>query len=208
MVAAIVFIESGALFPFLPGDSLIFTAGLLHAQLGINLVVLMAVIVGAAIAGDQAGYWLGRRFGRRLFTEDAQVLNTRYLTGAENFFTRYGGRSLFLARFVPFARTFVPLAAGTAQYRYRSFLLWNVIGAVLWGVGLTLAGSLLGGVPFVTDHIDLIAVVIVTLSVVPTVVEIMRHITKNRASRAAPSPLVEEQKHDEPVLPHREVEVP
>ncbi|WP_104119142.1 VTT domain-containing protein [Arthrobacter sp. B1805] len=181
VVAVIVFIESGVLFPFLPGDSLIFTAGLLHVRLGLPLAVLIAVIVSAAILGDQVGYWLGRRFGRRLFTPDARILNTRYLTGAEEFFTRYGGRSLVLARFVPFARTFVPLAAGTAQYRYRAFLMWNVLGAVLWGAGLTVAGSLLGGVPFIADHIDLIALVIVVVSVVPTILEVVRHIRKNKA---------------------------
>ncbi|MBG6218889.1 membrane-associated protein [Arthrobacter sp. CAN_A6] len=180
-VAAIVFIESGVLFPFLPGDSLIFTAGLLHAQLGVQLAVLVTVIVSAAILGDQVGYWLGRRFGRRLFKDDARVLNTRYLTHAEQFFARYGGRSLVLARFVPFARTFVPLAAGTAHYRYPAFLMWNVLGGVLWGAGLTVAGSLLGGVPFIADHVDLIALVIVVVSVVPTLIEIFRQVRKNRA---------------------------
>ncbi|TYD00170.1 alkaline phosphatase [Arthrobacter echini] len=207
VVAAVVFVESGALFPFLPGDSLIFTAGLLHGRLGLGLPVLIAVIVGAAVAGDQTGYWLGRRFGRRWFSDGARVLNTRYLAGAESFFTRYGGRSLVLARFVPFARTFVPLAAGTAHYRYRSFLLWNVVGAVLWGVGLTVAGSLLGGVPFITDHVDLIAVVIVLVSIVPTAVEITRHIRKNRSGQLPPQS-VEEQLQDAPEPLRRDVDVP
>ncbi|MCU1634737.1 MAG: alkaline phosphatase [Micrococcaceae bacterium] len=191
VVAAIVFVESGVLFPFLPGDSLIFTAGLLHARLHLPLALLIAVVVAAAITGDQVGYWLGRRFGRRLFTDDARILNTRYLTGAEDFFTRYGGRSLVLARFVPFARTFVPLAAGAAHYRYRSFLLWNVLGGALWGAGLTLAGSVLGGVPFIADHVDLIALVIVVVSVIPTLIEVTRHIRRNRAS--APADLQETQ---------------
>ncbi|WP_019482586.1 DedA family protein [Arthrobacter sp. TB 23] len=180
VVAGMVFIESGVLFPFLPGDSLIFTAGLLHARLGLNLPVLVAVIVAAAILGDQVGYWLGRRFGRRLFTDDARVLKTRYLISAETFFARYGGRSLVLARFVPFARTFVPLAAGTAHYQYRKFLLWNVLGAVLWGAGVTIAGSLLGGIPFIAAHVDLIALIIVAVSVVPTVIEIIRQVRRNR----------------------------
>jgi membrane-associated protein len=188
VVAAIVFVESGVLFPFLPGDSLIFTAGLLHARLDLPLALLIAVVVAAAITGDQAGYWCGRRFGRRLFKEDARVLNTRYLTGAEDFFARYGGRSLVLARFVPFARTFVPLAAGAAHYRYRSFLMWNILGGVLWGAGLTLAGSALGGVPFIADHVDLIALVIVVVSVIPTIIEVSRHIRSNRAGTSATSP--------------------
>lgn len=182
VVAVIVFIESGVLFPFLPGDSLIFTAGLLHDSLGLNLAALIAVIVSAAFLGDQVGYWLGRRFGRRLFADDAKVLKTRYLLSAETFFLRYGGRSLILARFVPFARTFVPLAAGIAHYQYRKFLLWNVLGALLWGAGLTVAGSLLGGVPFIAGHVDLIALVIVVVSVVPTVVEVIRQVRRNRAA--------------------------
>ncbi|SDI89415.1 membrane-associated protein [Arthrobacter subterraneus] len=182
VVAVIVFIESGVLFPFLPGDSLIFTAGLLHGSLGLNLAVLIAVIVSAAFLGDQIGYWLGRRFGRRLFADNAKILKTRYLLSAETFFNRYGGRSLVLARFVPFARTFVPLAAGIAHYQYRKFLLWNALGALLWGAGLTVAGSLLGGVPFIAGHVDLIALVIVVASVVPTVVEVIRQVRRNRAA--------------------------
>ncbi len=201
VVAAIVFIESGALFPFLPGDSLIFTAGLLHPRLGVPLMVLIAVIVGAAIAGDQIGYWLGHRFGRRLFKDDAAVLNTRHLTAAEIFFNKYGGRSLVLARFVPFARTFVPLAAGAAHYRYRSFLLWNVLGGVLWGAGLTIAGSLLGEIPFVADHVDLIAVVIVVVSVVPTVLEVIRRIRANKANKANRASVPATEPDSEPVPP-------
>lgn len=185
-VAVMVFVESGVLFPFLPGDSLIFTAGLLHTQLGLNLMVLIAVIVIAAVLGDQVGYWLGRRFGRRLFTDNARVLKTRNLISAENFFTRYGGRSLVLARFVPFARTFVPLAAGTASYRYRSFMLWNALGAVLWAIGLTIAGSLLGGIPFIAAHVDVIALVIVAISVVPAAAGVFRHVRRNRAETVPP----------------------
>ncbi|MBG6226528.1 membrane-associated protein [Arthrobacter sp. CAN_A2] len=201
VVAVIVFVESGVLFPFLPGDSLIFTAGLLHARLDLPLALLIAVVVAAAITGDQIGYWLGRRFGRRLFKDHARILNTRYLTGAEDFFTRYGGRSLVLARFVPFARTFVPLAAGATHYRYRSFLMWNVLGGVLWGAGLTLAGSVLGGVPFIADHVDLLALVIVVVSVIPTIIEITRHVSRNRAGTpVTPQPHQRGQAHaqDEP----------
>ncbi|MDN4609557.1 DedA family protein [Arthrobacter burdickii] len=197
VVAGIVFVESGVLFPFLPGDSLIFTAGLLHARLDLPLILLIAVVVAAAITGDQVGYWLGRSFGRRLFKEDARILNTRYLTAAEHFFTRYGGRSLVLARFVPFARTFVPLAAGAAHYRYRSFLMWNVLGGVLWGAGLVLAGSVLGGVPFIAGHVDLIALVIVVVSVVPTIIEVTRHVRRNRAGTSATPSTAQTQGQDE-----------
>ena len=182
VVAVIVFIESGVLFPFLPGDSLVFTAGVAHGQLGIPLAVMIAVIVAAAILGDQAGYWIGRRFGAAAFSEDAKFLKLRYLRRAEKFFTDYGGRSLVLARFVPLARTFVPVVAGAAHYPYRIFFRWNILGGILWGTLLCVAGALLGEIPFVADHVDLIVVGIVMLSIIPTASEIFRQIRRGRAA--------------------------
>lgn len=185
VMAAMVFVESGALFPFLPGDSLIFTAGLLHARLGLVLPVLIAVIVVAAALGDQAGYWLGRRFGRRMFTPGARVLTTDYLHRAEAFFARHGGKALVLARFVPVVRTFVPLAAGAAGYAWRRFLLWNIAGALLCGGGVTLTGSLLGGVPFIAGHVDLLAVLIVAASLLPAGAGLLRRAARHRRPDAA-----------------------
>lgn len=171
IVALIVFVESGVLFPFLPGDSLLFTLGLLHTQLGLNIWVTLAVLLIVAIAGGQVGYYLGHKFGRRLFKPGAKILNSKNLAAAENFFAKYGGKALVLARFVPVVRTFVPLAAGVANYRYRDFLKWNVIGSVLWVLILTVAGLLLGGIPLIRDHIDVIAIIIVVVSLLPIVVE-------------------------------------
>lgn len=183
-VGAMVFIESGVLFPFLPGDSLVFTAGLLHVRLGLSLPVLIAVVVAAAALGDQAGYWLGRRFGRRLFSPGARVLKTEHLEQAEAFFDRHGGKALVLARFVPIVRTFVPLAAGAATYNYRKFLTWNVLGALLWGAGLAAIGSLLGGVRFIADNVDLLAVVIVAASLVPVAAGLLRRRLQARHSNS------------------------
>jgi len=115
VIAAMVFIESGVLFPFLPGDSLLFTAGLLHEQLHVTLPVLIGVVTAAAVAGDQVGYLLGRKFGRRWFTDDARVLKTAHLRRTEEFFDRHGGPAVVLARFVPVVRTFAPLTAGAAR---------------------------------------------------------------------------------------------
>lgn len=173
IVALIVFVESGVLFPFLPGDSLLFTLGLLHTQLGLNIWVTLGVLLVAAIAGGQVGYFLGHKFGRRLFSPGGRILNTKNLTAAENFFAKYGGKALVLARFVPVVRTFVPLAAGVANYRYRDFLKWNVIGSVLWVVLLTVAGVLLGGVAVIRDNIDIIAIIIVVVSLLPIVIEFL-----------------------------------
>ena len=180
IVALIVFIESGVLFPFLPGDSLLFTLGLIHTQLGLNLWVLLITMCAAAILGDQVGYFLGTKFGRRLFKEDAKILNYRNLSAAEGFFMKYGGKALVLARFVPIVRTFVPLAAGIANYKYSKFAKWNITGAILWVILPTMAGVLLGGIPFIKNNVEAIVLVIVFVSVVPVIVEVLRERSKNK----------------------------
>ena len=186
VIAVIVFIESGLLFPFLPGDSLLVTAGLTHQSLGLSVPVIAIVAFVAAAAGDQVGYLLGDKFGARLFKDDAKILKTSRLRETEAFFEKYGGRALVLGRFVPVVRTYVPLAAGSARYPYRKFLPWNLLGAFLWAVGVTVAGSLLSGVPFITDNIDILLTVIVLISVGPIVVGQVRK--RIRAGRAAADP--------------------
>jgi membrane-associated protein len=180
VIAVIVFIESGLLFPFLPGDSLLVSAGLAHEQLVLTVPLIAGVGFVAAAAGDQAGYFLGHRFGSRLFKDDARVLKTSRLRETEAFFDKYGGRALVLGRFVPVVRTYVPLAAGSARYPYRRFLPWNLTGAFLWAVGVTVVGSLLSGVPFITDNIDVLLAVVVLVSVLPVVIGQLR---KRRARR-------------------------
>ena len=179
-IAVMVFIESGVLFPFLPGDSLILTAVLLHVQLNLSPLAIAGVAFVAAVAGDQAGYWLGHRFGRRFFRDDARVLTTARLREAEVFFDRYGPASLVLGRFVPFVRTYVPLVAGAARLRYRRFVVWNVTGALLWVAGLTFVALLLGGIPFVAKNIDMLAVVVVVVSVLPLVATGLRRRGQNQ----------------------------
>ena len=182
-VAVIVFIESGVLFPVLPGDSLIFAAGLLHGQLGLNMWVLILVILVAAFLGAQVGYWIGAKWGRRLFKDDARVLKTEYLEQAESFFARFGGRALVLGRFVPFVRTFVPIVAGMTKYPYGRFVAYNTLGALLWGAGITYAGTALGGVAFVHDNLSVIVIAIVFVSVIPMLVEYL--VQRRRAKREA-----------------------
>lgn len=182
VIAVFVFIESGLLFPFLPGDSLLVTAGLAHERLGLAVPVIAIVAFVAAAAGDQVGYVLGDRLGARLFKEDARILKTSRLRETEAFFDRYGGRALVLGRFVPIVRTYVPFAAGSARYPYRRFLPWNLLGAFLWAVGVTVVGSLLGGVPFITDNIDVLLSVIVLVSVLPVVIgQVRKRIRARRA---------------------------
>ena len=185
-LAIMIFIESGLLFPFLPGDSLLFTAGLLASSNVIHVPVWLIIVVAfvAAATGDQAGYFLGHKFGRRLFKPDARILKTRRLDDAEKFFAKYGGPALILARFVPVVRTYVPLAAGTAAYRYRNFLVWNLSGAALWTIAVTILGVLLGGIPFVRNNIDIIAIVIVIVSVVPIAISVLVRMRRNRRAQA------------------------
>ena len=184
----IVFIESGVLFPVLPGDSLLFTAGLLHERLGLHLPTLIALTFVAAFLGAQVGYWLGWRYGRRLFTDDARFLRTEHLDKAEQYFRRYGGRSLLIGRFIPFVRTFIPLAAGIARYPYAKFLAFNSLGSLLWGVGITFAGSALGGVQFVHDNLSILILLIVLVSLVPMVVEVLLQRRRARLEAATGQP--------------------
>jgi membrane-associated protein len=181
-----VFIESGVLFPFLPGDSLLFTAGLLHQQLQLTLPVLIGVVTAAAVAGDQVGYMIGRKYGRRWFKDDARILKTAHLTTTEDFFRRHGGAAVVLARFVPMVRTFAPLSAGIARYGYRSFTLWNFAGALAWGASVTLLGSWLGHYEIIANNIDVIAVLMVLVSVLPWGIQLLKR-RRNRGPAAGPA---------------------
>ncbi|MCU1549850.1 MAG: alkaline phosphatase [Glaciihabitans sp.] len=174
IVAAFVFIETGLLFPFLPGDSLVFTAGLLASQLNLPLWSVILVAAVAAVIGDQTGYLIGRRLGRRLFKPNARVFKERYRDEADAFLRKYGPASLVLARFVPIVRTFVPPIVGTSTMRYRRFVAWNISGGVGWAVLLGLAGFWLGRIPFVANNIEYISIGIVIVSVLPIVIGVLR----------------------------------
>ncbi|PWD51683.1 hypothetical protein C8046_14540 [Serinibacter arcticus] len=176
-IVAVIFIETGMLFPFLPGDSLLFTAGALVAQgnLSINLPLLLVLLFAAAFLGDQLAYFIGRRFGVRLFRNpDAKVLKPQYIKQAHDYFEKYGGRTIILARFVPIVRTYAPVAAGMSKMNYRHFVSYNVVGALVWAVGVTLLGYGLGNLTFVKENIEAMLVAIVVISVLPMVWEIWR----------------------------------
>lgn len=166
----IIFIESGVLFPFLPGDSLLVTAAVLRSELDIQVWQILVVSIVAAFLGDQVGYYLGHTFGRRLFKDDAKVLRTDRLEAAEAFFAKYGPLSLVLGRFVPIVRTYIPLAAGTANMPYRKFIGWNLTGAVAWVLSMVAVGVLLGNIPGITSSIDKIMLLIIFISVLPIVI--------------------------------------
>lgn len=183
-IALVVFIESGVLFPFLPGDSLLVTAAVLRDQLDVSIWALLAVGFVAAFLGDQVGFWLGQKFGRKLFKADARVLKLQYLHAAEDFFAKHGPAALVLGRFVPIVRTYVPVAAGTAQMPYRHFIGWNVTGAALWVLSMNLVGVFLGNIPGIADSIEKIMLLIVFISVAPIIIKALyeRHKLKKRAT--------------------------
>jgi membrane-associated protein len=189
-ILVMVFAESGLLFGFfLPGDSLLFTAGLLVAggtYLHVPLWLMCALVSAAAVAGDQFGYLFGRRFGPGLFRRpDSRLFKQQNLTRAQDFFGRYGARSIILARFVPIVRTFTPIVAGASRMHYRKFLIYNVVGGALWACGVTILGYFLGQVAFVKSNIEFILVGIVALSLLPIGVELLR--ARRRARQNGPS---------------------
>lgn len=170
-IALVVFVESGVLFPFLPGDSLLVTAAILREDLHVSIWLLVLVGIAAAVAGDQVGYWIGHRWGRGLFKDDAKLLKLEYLKSAEDFFRKHGPLALILGRFVPIVRTFVPVAAGAAGMQYKNFVGWNVSGAVAWVASMNMVGVFLGTIPGIADSIEKIMLLIVALSVAPIVIK-------------------------------------
>ncbi|MEU6619617.1 VTT domain-containing protein [Streptomyces litmocidini] len=194
-VLVIVFAESGLLIGFfLPGDSLLFTTGLLvtTGKLDTPLWLVCTLVVAAAVLGDQVGYLFGRKVGPSLFKRpDSKLFKQENVEKAHEFFEKHGPKSLILARFVPIVRTFTPIIAGVSRMNYRSFIIFNLIGGLLWGAGVTLLGSALGKIEFVHKHIELILVGIVLISVIPVAIELLRarsHAKKNppRSDHDAP----------------------
>ena len=174
---AIVFTETGLLVGFfLPGDSLLITAGLVAAAGGLNIWWLDAILIIAAVTGDSVGYAIGTRLGPRLFTRPKSlVFNPRHVERTRTFYARHGPKTIVIARFVPIIRTFAPVVAGVGAMEYRRFLLYNMAGGVGWVISMTWAGFLLGrAIPNVADYVHIIVVVVIVLSVIPIAVEIAR----------------------------------
>jgi membrane-associated protein len=174
---AIIFAESGILLGFfLPGDSLLFTAGLFAAKGDLNLAVILLGCFIAAVAGDQVGYLFGKRVGPALFGRpDSKIFKQKYVSQADAFFQRHGAKTIVLARFVPIVRTFAPILAGVGKMRYRQFVIYNLMGGFVWSFGVILLGYWLGNVGWVKDNIEIVLIGIVLISVIPALIEILRH---------------------------------
>jgi membrane-associated protein len=186
-LTAIVFVETGLLVGFfLPGDSLLITAGLVAAAGGLNIWVVNALLIPAAIIGDSVGYAIGYRTGPRLFQKERSRWFAReHLTRTREFYERHGGKTIVLARFIPIIRTFAPVVAGVGQMEYRRFLFYNVFGGIGWVVGVTWSGYLLGQmIPNIDRYIHVVVLIVVVLSVLPIGVEWWRARSRARQPTA------------------------
>lgn len=175
-VFLIVFIETGVVFfPFLPGDSLLFASGFFAQGGGFNIVALLATAWCAAILGDQCNFMIGHFFGRKIIESGkVKVMTPERIEKSEKFLEKWGHLAIFLGRFFPFIRTFVPFIAGMGGMHWRNFVVFNVLGGITWSTLFTLLGYFFGGIPFVQDHFELLIVGIILVSVVPTIVGLVK----------------------------------
>ena len=175
ILAAIIFVETGVVvMPFLPGDSLIFAAGTFAARGALNPWAVFIVLSLAAIAGDTVNYWIGHRVGSTAYSGEVRWIKKDHMERTHAFFEKYGGKAIFLARFVPIVRTFAPFVAGVGQMPYGFFFRWNVIGGITWVAIFTLLGYFFGNIPFVQQNFELVIVAIVIISVIPAIVEVLK----------------------------------
>jgi membrane-associated protein len=187
LLFGIIFAETGfVVTPFLPGDSLLFAAGALSARGGLDPVVLVALLTAAAVLGDTVNYWAGAVVGPRVFRrEGSRFLRRDHLERTHRFYETYGGITVILARFLPIFRTFVPFVAGIGRMTYRRFLLYNVLGGVVWVALFVFGGYYFGNLPVVRENFTLVILAIVFVSVLPAGVEALRHLRAGRKARAS-----------------------
>lgn len=173
---AIIFCETGLVFlPILPGDTLLFAVGALCARQVLDFSASVPLLLLAAVLGDAVNYAVGRLIGPKVFTsQTSKLLNRKHLLKTQDFYDRYGGKTIIIARFIPIVRTFAPFVAGVGKMQYRRFLSFNVVGAVAWIVLTIGAGYLFGNIPFVQKHFELVVLAIVAVSLAPAVVEFVR----------------------------------
>lgn len=189
----VIFIETGlVLMPFLPGDSLLFTAGLFANSINsitgepyLNLGYLLVLLLIAAIAGDNINYWIGRKIGLRMLKikfRGKNLVKQEYLTKTHSFYEKYGTKTIIMARFVPIVRTFAPFAAGIAEMNYKKFISYDILGGILWIFSLTFAGYFLGEIPWIKNNIEKVALGIIFISILPIIIEVVKvKMNKNKA---------------------------
>lgn len=172
----IIFIETGLVFtPFLPGDSLLFAAGAFSAIGSFNIVILLLLLWVAAFLGDTANYWIGHYFGQKIINNPRFPINQGHINKTQKFYDKHGGKTIFLARFVPIIRTFAPFVAGLGRMDYKRFILYNATGGFIWVSGLTLLGYFFGNIPIVKENFSIVIIVIIALSITPILIEFIKN---------------------------------
>ena len=187
-LAIIVFTETGLMIGFfLPGDSLLVTAGLFAAKGDLNIWVLNILLITCAIAGDATGYYIGKKLGPALFRkEDSLLFKKKHLIATHEFYERHGGKTIIIARFVPIIRTFAPVVAGMANMSYRRFAMFNIIGGIGWVVSMTMLGYLLVTMfPATEQHIEKVIIIVIFLSILPGIIEFVRAKMKSKRNQSA-----------------------
>jgi membrane-associated protein len=168
----VIFMETGfVVTPFLPGDSLIFAAATFAARGSLNIWMMFIILSIAAVGGDTANYWIGHAVGAKAYTGEVKWIKKEYMDRTHAFFEKHGGKTIFLARFVPIIRTFAPFVAGVTEMSYGHFITWNLVGGVSWVATFCLLGFFFGNIPFVQKNFELVIIAIVLISFVPAVVE-------------------------------------
>lgn len=181
----IIFMETGfVVTPFLPGDSLLFAAGTFAALGAFHVLVLFGLMCTAAILGDSVNYWIGNLVGPKVFEKDYRLLKREYLERTQSFYERHGGKTIFLARFVPIVRTFAPFVAGVGSMRYSRFLIYNLVGGLVWTATFIFLGFFFGNIPFVARNFELVVVAIILVSVAPMGVEFLSSLRRRRETAA------------------------
>jgi membrane-associated protein len=172
----VIFIETGLVVtPFLPGDSLLFAAGTFAGMGSLNIWILFFSLMTAAILGDTVNYWIGHKLGERVFEMNSRFIKREYLERTQAFYAKHGGKTIFLARFIPIIRTFAPFIAGVGKMRYGYFITYNFVGGVVWTGIMLFAGYFFGTQKFVQDNFSLVIIVIIIISVMPAVIEWLRN---------------------------------
>jgi len=184
----VIFIETGVvIMPFLPGDSLLFAAGAVAAnpETGLNTWVLFGLLATAAVLGDTANYWIGHFIGPKVFTQGSRFLKKEHLDRTHAFYQKHGGKTIFLARFIPIIRTFAPFVAGIGKMNYGYFISYNIIGGIVWTGLFLAAGHFFGNLPVVKENFSLVIIAIIVISALPAVFEYI----KGRREKPAPAPV-------------------
>jgi membrane-associated protein len=172
----IIFAETGFVFtPFLPGDSLLFAAGAFAALGKLDILILLLTLWVGAVLGDTANYWIGHFFGQQLIKNPWIPINQEHIDKTQSFYDKHGGKTIFLARFVPIVRTFAPFVAGIGRMEYKKFITYNITGGLVWVFAFTLAGYFFGNIQWIKENFSVVVLVIIALSVVPIIFEFVKH---------------------------------